>query len=100
MLLFAVLERTLKYLHADTKTMYPWIEDAFEWVMCLGPYSSRLYNTYLFSASMICFYLDINHEILKTKTLRLVESRGIYDPNRKRLIPESKREYVKDHLTR
>ena len=99
MLLFAVLERTLKYLHADMKTMYPCIEDAFEWIMCLGPYSSRLYNTYLFSASMICFYLDINHEILKTKALRLVEARGIYDPARKRLIPEGKGKHTKNHLT-
>lgn len=68
MLMYAVLERALKTVTArtdsttDIETM-----DALSWLMGIGAYASDRYNTYVFSANMICSYLNINYERLKDR---------------------------------
>lgn len=68
LLLYAVLERALKTITAQTSnTTQLEVSDALSWLLGHGVYSGSHYSTYVFSANMICSYLEINYDNLKDR---------------------------------
>tara|TARA_Y100000592_G_scaffold99254_2_gene174619 strand:+ start:9096 stop:9347 length:252 start_codon:yes stop_codon:yes gene_type:complete len=63
-----VLEKAIKVLldvRNGSREYSPHIvADSYEWILSRGPYAGELYSSYLFSAKMVCAYLDINYSLL------------------------------------